>query len=263
MQYISILLILVISVFAQTYNDAMIQHIQSNKDTNKSFSFAAYGDNRGRDDILSSIIKSVDNDNEILFSINNGDLVSDSFEFMFKNYLSLIETSKKPIVSIIGNHGIGLFEDEDNYKMIFGKTYFSFALKNNYFIIVDDADDEGVGLKQFSWLKQELQKSQKYTNRFVFIHIPLYDPKNGKYKQGHSLENIEQAQILNKLFDEENVTMLFCSHIHSFYRGFWHKTPFIISGGAGAPLKKGGFFHYIKVLVDGLNVNYKVTKINP
>jgi len=247
--------------FAQPYNNVMIKQIKSIKDKNESFSFAVYGDNRGRDDILLSIINSIDNDKEILFSINNGDLVSYGFEFMFKHYLSLIQKSKKPVVSIIGNHGIGLFKNDNNYKNIFGKTYFSFVFNNNYFIIVDDADDKGMDLKQLSWLNQELQKSQKYTNRFVFMHIPLYDPRKGKYKEGHSLENINQVKILNKLFDKYEVTMLFCSHIHAYYHGFWHKTPYIISGGAGAPLKQGGFFHYIKVSVDGLKIVYQTTNI--
>ena len=261
MKYILILFSFFIFTFAQPYNNAMIEQIKSMKNPNKSFSFATYGDNRGRDDILLSITKSIDSDKEILFSINNGDLVTYGFQFMFEHYFSLIQKSKKPIVSIIGNHGIGLFENENNYKNIFGKTYFSFAFKNSYFIIVDDADDEGLGLKQLSWLQQELQKSQKYANRFVFMHIPLYDPRKGDYKKGHSLENIDQAKILNNLFDKYNVSMLFCSHIHSYYNGFWNKTPYIISGGAGAPLKVGGFFHYIKVSVEGSKIIYKVTKI--
>jgi len=260
MRYILMLLGFVTFALAQPYNNVMIKQIKSIKDTNKSFSFAVYGDNRGRDDILVSIIKSVDSDKEILFSINNGDLVLDRFEFMFEHYLSLIQKSKKPVVSIIGNHEIGLLENEHNYKNIFSKIYFSFVFKNSYFIIVDDADDEGLSLKQLSWLKQELQKSQKYTNRFVFMHIPLYDPRKGAYKKGHSLENINQVKMLNKLFDRYNVTMLFCSHIHSFYRGFWHKTPYIISGGAGAPLKEGGFFHYVKVSVSGSKIVYQIIK---
>ena len=127
-------------------------------------------------------------------------------------------------------------------------------------IIVNDANNAEVELKQFFWLTQELQKSQKYTNKFVFMHIPLYDPSKGKYKKGHSLENIEQVKMLNKLFDMYNVTMLFCSHIHSFYREFWQKMPYIISGGASAPLKQRGFFHYIKVSINGSKIIYQTTE---
>ncbi|WP_041675224.1 hypothetical protein [Sulfurimonas autotrophica] len=69
--------------------------------------------------------------------------------------------------------------------------------------------------------------------------------------------------MLNKLFERYNVTKLFCSHIHAYYHGIWHKTPYIISGGAGAPLKDGGFFHYIKVTVENENISYQVIKITP
>ena len=246
---------------ADNYNAKMIKRIQEVQDTNQTFSFAVYGDNRGRDDILLSIIYSIDNDKNILFSIDNGDLVSDGFSFMFKHYFKLIKNSKKPIISIIGNHGIGLFENKTNYIEMFGKAYFSFSFKNSYFIVLDGTDDEGIDSEQLSWLKKELQHSQKFKHRFVFMHIPLYDPRKGNYKVGHSLDNKNQAKMLNKLFDKFHVTILFCSHIHSFYKGFWHNTPYIISGGAGAPLVEGGFFHYIKVTVDDEKVKYEVVKI--
>jgi len=262
MRHIFILLISLYTLaIGDTHNAEMIHKIENIKDVNQSFSFAVYGDNRGRDDILLSIIKSIDNDKEILFSINNGDIVSYSFSFMFQHYLDIIKKSQKPIISILGNHGIGLFENETNYEDIFGKTYFSFSFKNSYFIVLDGADDEGIDSKQYAWLKRELQYSQKFQHRFLFTHIPLYDPRKGNYKRGHSLHNKKQAKKLNKLFDKFHVTMLFCSHIHSYYRGFWHNTPYIISGGAGAPLVKGGFFHYIKVSVGRKKVKYRVIKV--
>lgn len=59
--------------------------------------------------------------------------------------------------------------------------------------------------------------------------------------------------------------MLFASHIHSFYRGVWSKTPYIITGGAGAELvgtnPEHDFYHYIKVNVSDAGVSYAVKKI--
>jgi len=67
--------ILLISFYAlavaENYNTKMIERIHNIQDTNQTFSFAVYGDNRGRDDVLLSIIKSVDHDKDILFSINS------------------------------------------------------------------------------------------------------------------------------------------------------------------------------------------------
>lgn len=59
--------------------------------------------------------------------------------------------------------------------------------------------------------------------------------------------------------------MLFCSHIHFYYKGRWQKRPFIIIGGAGTPLKKfkkSGFYNYVKVTVSDNKVEYSVVKID-
>ena len=97
------------------------------------------------------------------------------------------------------------------------------------------------------------------------MHVPLYDPRKGLYKKGHSLHNTVKAKELNDIFDKYKVTMLFTSHIHLYYQGVWQQTPFIITGGAGAPLKKykhHGFYHYLKVVVHDKNIQYKVIKID-
>jgi hypothetical protein len=250
--------------FSIDINSVNLKKIESLKADNNTFSFAVMGDNRDGENVLKKIIQSINSDKNIKFAINNGDLVPDGYKNEFKKYISVIKTSKKPIINIIGNHEIPWYDGERNYKAFFGKTYFSFIFANSYFIILDDSNEKGIDKKQKSWLMDELKKSQNYQNRFVLMHVPLFDPRKGEYKKGHSLKNIKTAQMLNDLFDRYNVTMLFCSHIHFYYRGFWHKTPFIITGGAGAPLKhykSSGFYHYIKVIVNGKNVQYKVVRI--
>jgi 3',5'-cyclic AMP phosphodiesterase CpdA len=258
------LLILLISiyVFALPYNEKMLLQIHSNE-TNKTFSFAVMGDNRDGDNVLAKIIKSINQDKDIKFALNNGDLVPDGYKDEFKKYLKLIQTSKKPILSIIGNHELPWYDGESNYEHFFGKTDFSFVYENSYFIVLDSSDKK-ITKKQYKWLKKELKKSQNFTNRFVFTHVPLYDPRKGEYTKGHSFDSLKQAKKLNDLFDKYNVTLLFCSHIHFYYRGKWQKTPFIITGGAGAPLKdykNYGFYNYVKVTVHNNDVEYKVIKI--
>ncbi len=247
--------------FASSYNALMLNKIEAKNSKSNSFTFAVMGDNRDGDYVLAKIIKSINQDNSIGFAINNGDLVPDGYKKEFKNYLAKIKTSNKPLLSIIGNHELPWYDGESNYEKIFGKTYFSFVFKNSYFIILDDSNEDGLGKMQRAWLKGELAKSQRYQNRFVFLHVPLYDPREGGYAKGHSLES-KHAKRLNDIFDRYHVTMLFGSHIHSYFRGIWHKTPYIITGGAGAPLKKHGFYHYIKVKANGKDVKYNVIKID-
>jgi hypothetical protein len=68
------------------------------------------------------------------------------------------------------------------------------------------------------------------------------------------------ADALKALFDANNVTMIFASHIHNYYNGNWGKTPYIISGGAGAPAETGHppNHHYIVVNVVNSGINYSL-----
>ena len=76
------------------------------------------------------------------------------------------------------------------------------------------------------WLVNELETSQAFSHRFVIMHVPLYDPREGDYKKGHSLEDIKLSIKRNDLFDRYAVDMLFCSHIHTHFRGVLAKNAF-------------------------------------
>jgi len=258
---ILLLLLVAICAYAQSFNHDMIQKISLLDSNQSSFSFAVMGDNREGNKIFEKILLSINKDKDIVFAVNNGDLVDDGDKKEIKEYIKLIQSSKKPIISIIGNHEVPLFGTEKNYKDFFGKPYFSFRYANSYFIILDDSNKKKIPKKEYKWLKKELKKAQNFQHIFVFMHVPLYDPRRGKYTKGHSLKSLKNAKKLNKLFDKYGINMLFCSHIHSYFKGFWHKTPYIITGGAGAPLNENGFYHYIKVTVSGDKVEYKVVKL--
>jgi len=250
--------------FASSYNQKMLNKINLSNHNQKSFSFVVMGDNRDGDNVLKKIIQDINKDKNISFALNNGDLVPDGYKKEFSNYLNIIRKSNKPLLSIIGNHEIPWYDGESNYEHVFGKTHFAFSYGNSYFIVLDSSDKK-IDKEQKQWLIKELKISQNFTNRFVFTHVPLYDPRYGEYAKGHSFKSLKKAKKLNDILDKYKVTMLFCSHIHFYYRGMWQKTPFIITGGAGAPLKKyknSGFYNYVKVKVNGSDVKYKVIKIN-
>jgi 3',5'-cyclic AMP phosphodiesterase CpdA len=240
----------------------MLKKIKEKESNNKKFSFVVIGDNRDGDDIFKKIIKKI-NQTKIDFIINNGDLVSHGFEYEYKKYLEIIKKSKIPIISCIGNHEIPFYGSKSNFRKYIGKPYFSFSYKNAYFIFLDNANKERVSYKQMKWLKKELKKSKKFKHKFVFLHVPLYDPRKGYLKKGHSMKDKSNAKELNKLFDKYKIDMIFCSHIHTFIQGYWRKTPFVITGGAGAPNGRDeGFFHYIKVKINKKNIKYKLFQLN-
>ncbi len=240
-----------------------IREIEKNSKTPGKFSFVVFGDNKNSVKTFDSLISRL-NKEDVAFAIDDGDLVYDGEREKFRFFLDQLKGLEKPLFTVLGNHGIRE-EGRAPYYDIFGPFYYSFTFGNSYFIILDDANERSLGGFQLEWLRRELEKAGRYRYRFVFMHVPLYDPRRGKYGVGHSLKDLNYARRLNRILDSGNVTMLFCSHIHGYYRGVWGKTPYIITGGAGAELAGADpqhyFYHYIKVNVDKSGVKFDIVKL--
>ena len=227
------------------------------------FSFAVFGDNKNSVTTFNNLIDRVNQD-DVVFGIDNGDLVYDGDIEKYNFFLRQIERFKKPLLTSLGNHDI-LEGGRANYYDIFGPFYYSFQIGDSYFIVLDDANEKALDPTQMDWLKGELEKSQSYKYRFIVMHVPLFDPRQSGKALEHALEDPEAAQQLNDLFDSNHVTMIFASHIHDYITGTWGATPYIISGGAGAEIYGGdtgeAIFHYVKVHVTEEGVTYEVVKL--
>ena len=248
------------------WNYHELQKISKNE---SNFSFAVYGDSANSDGRFNQLIQNLNGKN-VLFSVDNGDLTTSGTSRQFGYFTIDAKQLKAPVLTNIGNHDLYQDKNESVYISTFGNPYYSFVEKNSYFIILDDAKSD-VNSTQMGWLKEELKKGQNYKYRFVFIHIPLYDPRYNSTGEGLSLGNSTTAKTLNGLFDQYNVTMVFTSHIHGYFKGVWGKTPFITTGGAGSPLSKppngvnsteNYFYNYVLVNVTDSGVNYEVVKYN-
>ena len=243
------------------WNFHQLQKIDKNK---TNFSFAVFGDNKNSittfDDLISKL-----NKEDVLFAIDDGDLVFDGENEKFGFFLNQIKGLNKPLLTVFGNHE-AMEKGRATYYDLFGPFYYSFAVGNSYFIVLDDANEKNLDDVQFNWLKNEFKISQNFKYHFVFMHVPLYDPRDDQgIHLPHSLKNKIFAKKLNDLFDENNITMLFVSHIHGYFKGIWGKTPYTITGGAGAELMGSNpnhyFYHYIRVDVNSLGVKYDVIKL--
>ena len=188
-----LLLCIALYAFASPYNQKMLKKINLGNQHQKSFSFVVMGDNRDGDNVLRKIISNINKDKDVSFVLNNGDLVPDGYKKEFFNYLAMIKKSDKPFLSIIGNHEIPWYDGESNYEHTFGKTHFAFSYGNSYFIVLDSSNKK-IKKGQKQWLTKELKISQKFTNRFVLTHVPLYDPRKGEYAKGHSFKSLKKAK---------------------------------------------------------------------
>jgi len=244
----------------EDWNYHMLQGINR---TQENFSFAVFGDNKNSVTTFNTLIDRVNRDN-VSFGLDVGDLVFSGDMAKYRFFIDQMKKFQKPVFTVVGNHDI-MDDGRTNYYELFGLFYYSFTVDSSYFIVLDDANEKNLDAWQMEWLRGELERSQNYTYRFVFMHVPLFDPREHGLKAAHSLSDLSFAFKLNKLFDDSNVTMLFCSHIHGYFHGVWGKTPYIITGGAGAELMgtddEHYFYHYIRVSVSGGNVSYQVVKL--
>ena len=266
---ITVALILVLTVTAKVYSTSTqsdthdwiydaLQGIDAEQD---NYTFIALGDNKNAkmfDDIIDRT-----NAEDAVFVMDVGDMVIKGERAYYELFLEQAKRSNKPFLTTIGNHE--LYDNgRSEYYDIFGPFYYSFTIGDAYFIVLDDANEYSIDEWQMQWMTGELEKSQNYSMRFVFMHVPLYDPRPG---MDHCLKDRAFAKRLNDVFDEYNVSMVFSAHIHAYYSGMWGNTPYIITGGAGGEQVGGDdpahyFYHYIRVHVSGGNVSYEVVKLD-
>lgn len=227
------------------------------------YSFAVFGDSQGSTTTFNRLVESV-NSREVLFSFANGDLVMDGDMEKYRAFLRQAGKLRKPLLTGVGNHDIAAGGRARYYEM-FGPFYYSFTAGDSYFIVLDNASRLRLDLFQVDWLEGELRKSREYANRFVFMHVPLFDRRESGFGLEHGMKDGSAARRLNRLFDEHGVTMVFASHIHEYERGTWDRTPYIITGGAGGQLSgtdsRNYFFHYVLVTVSGTGVRYEVVRL--
>ncbi len=232
-----------------------------------NYSFAVFGDNKNSHLTFPRLLRRVSNDHEIKFAMDLGDLVFDGEMEKYRYFFKQVKRNLRvPLLTAIGNHelrenGRGLY-----YELL-GPFYYSFHIGNDYFIVLDDANEKGLDLWQLNWLKKQLKDSISYKHKFVFMHVPLFDPRNSKIPTPffHHCLPRKSAEKLLKLFEKYKVTHIFASHIHAYYRGKWGSIPYTITGGAGAELvgdnPSHDFYHYLKVSIKGDKVDIKVVHI--
>ena len=246
---------------AKDWNPRQVERLQA--PAGRSLSFAVLGDNRSNPEVFGRVLRQMDRDPGLTFAIDVGDMVEQGALEQFADFFKQIQPhSQRPFLTVVGNHDLGKNQDLTLYREIFGPDYYTFPLQDNYFIFVNDVEPDGVGEVQWRWLENELQQSQSYKTRLVFLHVPLFDPRGGDKR--HCLPEAD-GRRLAALFRQYRVTHIFAGHIHSYFTGDWDGVPYTITGGAGAPLAgidpAHYFYHYLKVTLQAGEVHVEVQRI--
>lgn len=259
---LTFLILIFVLLFFYLFDLNSKQLLKIKKDSSY-FCFAVLGDTRDNPKVFGEIINSINKDHNVSFTIILGDLVNRGDPISFILFILQYSKFQKPVLVAIGNHDLFL-GNSFFYNSFFGPNYYSFKVGKSYFIILDASNEERFDEQEERWLIAELNKSKNFTNRFVFMHVPLFDPRCGDKKVGHSFKDKEEAERLLTLFKKYNVSFIFASHIHGYFNGTWDGIPYIITGGGGAPLHGEGenyFYHWIKVCVDQNKFYFDVIKV--
>lgn len=218
--------------------------------------------------VFQQVVRALNSDNSLQFAIIGGDLVLYPERDTFKSFLRQRQDLEIPSLALPGNHDVA-FGTMDLYYQIFGRMYYSFVLGDTKFILLDNSNEKNLGMEQEAWLEKELKDGLQYKHRFVFMHVPLWDPRDKPgvgVRYAHSMKDPDTARRLEDLFIKYKVTTLFASHIHAYYKEHHRGLPTIISGGAGAELvgkdPKNTFYHYVRIHVDKDKIKTEVVKID-
>ena len=197
------------------------------------YKFAYFGDSRPESvdevpEVFKTVIQMINRDDP-LFVMGGGDFVFEATPQYFEEFLTDVSALNPHLFYVCGNH-----DDSPYYEEYLGERVYAFTYKNSIFIILDNSK-KVLNESQLQFLEDQLNKGFEHT--FVFLHVPPFDPE-GTYSMIHPEEFMEIVLTYK-------VDYVFSSHIHSFYERKRGDTIFVISGGSGSPVRRGGYFHYI------------------
>ncbi|HEX8949424.1 MAG TPA: metallophosphoesterase [Dissulfurispiraceae bacterium] len=234
-----------------------------------TFTFAVFGDFRPsrRDSPYPAVYRQILEEIGMIapgFVMSTGDAYygyGGSFQ-KFKNeidyFLDTVRPLGVPLFNAIGNHEVAGNPERASYVAErLGRFYGSFDFGNSHFIMLNTEEREREGAiagAQLEWLRKDLAANKGAAHIFVFMHRPLLSALNER--------PVEGAEVVHALFREYKVNTVFAGHEHLYHEEIRDGVRYIITGGGGAPLyqppQKGGFFHYLLVMVRGGEVTVEV-----
>ena len=248
-------------------NQSNIEKLKNNK--SEVFSFIVFGDNRAglffNDAVTLKLISHMNKEGiskkiPIDFVLNTGDITLSGKRSHFLAFKKEQKLINYPLFVAIGNH-----ENKELFEEYLGKTEFAFGDRNSYFIVLDNSEDELTD-SQFEWFEKCLVEGQKYEHIFVAAHKPAFIP----YLQSPYISmksDKKWAYKFRHLCTKYHVDMVFFGHEHMFKHEKIDGVDYIVTAGGGVPLEipesDGGYFHYVRVLVNSEHVSYEVRKVSP
>jgi len=211
-----------------------------------TLNFYVFGDSQGYQGGVEQIVTTA-NLHRPDFLFHCGDLTPFGQDNQYQAIKTVLDQSLVPVYATIGNHdlkdGGGVL-----YEEYFGSSTYSFDRGPAHFTVFNTSSGD-ITVQEFAWLEQDLVQTEAEF-RFVFTHIPPFDPRTG---DNHSLINSTSSTQLMSLFEAHEVDAVFTGHIHMYNETVVNGVRYVITGGAGASLyadaDNGGIYHYMNVTI--------------
>jgi hypothetical protein len=213
----------------------------------------------------------------------------------YEEFLGIAATGGVAVYNAPGNHEMAQHDNcpsKTMLKLYLADTaqdepYGAFTYGNSRFIALNSDDDEGsppaecdctkqakdtkppgfISKAQRKLLEADLDANTDKAHIFIFMHRPI---EGYKGEDQLCAKNVTDLKDLFKKY--KNISYVVAGHQHMYYnpqgpekfgpppdRTDPSQPPYyLVSGGAGAPLKKKGFYHYLIFTVDGAKVSVQV-----
>jgi len=239
----------------QALNADNIDRIEARLHGKSSYKIAIVGNIRNSMLIFERRIVPLIRENGVDFMVSVGNAVYDGAEDKYRLLHRGLKKLEIPYVLAAGHNEVEDFGAGKFYRH-FGPYFFSFHLKNTYFIFLDSTGQTSWKW-QLRWLQQELMMAGKYPYRFVFLShslfsLPGFDPDETQYVLEENL-----SRNLGRLFSRYRVTAVFSAGYPIYHETAVLGVRYIVSGGGGGLLLgQQEHYQFVRVHVGPDQVTY-------
>ncbi|MDH7489902.1 MAG: metallophosphoesterase [Anaerolineae bacterium] len=222
-----------------------------------AYSFAVIGETAGNPDVYRALLRQIEADGN-RFLIHLGNMTATGTAADFQAWREFMADFPLPVYTVPGNQDApdGSLA---NYLAFTGApgAHYSFDIGLVHFAVAD-ASRGYLGAEETAWLDADLAATQKPV-KIVALHYPPFDPR------GSSQVLTMGNEAFTTLMRHRGVRYVFAGHIRAYDQSTRDGVIYVISGGGGAPLShsedQGGFYHYVRVSVNGTDVQTEVRKL--
>ncbi len=221
------------------------------------YSFAVIGETADNPDVYKALLDQIVADGN-RFLLHLGNMTAAGTAAEFQAWREMMAGFPLPVYTVPGNQD-AVDGSLANYLAFTGVpgAHYAFDVGQVHFALAD-ASRGYLGAEEMAWLEADLAATDKPV-KIVALHYPPFDPRGSD--QVLTMGN----EAFTMLMRQRGVRYVFAGHIRAYDQSTRDGVIYVISGGGGAPLSRseeqGGFYHYVRVSVNGTDVQTEVRRL--